>query len=144
MNLRALFGAVIITIFTFFNSLSATADEYWNHNDSLIYIMTFVDNTIRIEYSKPRPSLQAQGIVEGTTLFRGTIDQEGHVNGIAYVFKQGCPPAPYHVQGYLNDDLSPLHLYGLAPVRAPDSCVVTGYSENSNSTLIFTFAYSGG
>lgn len=91
-----------------------------------------------IVYEDPKPSLR--GIVSpGDVLFRGVIDtKHKRVHGTAYVFKRGCAPAPYAVTGVEFHGESSFKLVGAAPVRAPHSCDVVGFSKtNGNASLQF-------
>lgn len=87
-----------------------------------------------ISYSAPKESLD--GVVPvGALLFRGTIIMNGPVEGMAFTFRKGCEPAPYHVEGYFPSDSDKLVLTGRSPVR--EGCEVVGYTERSpNARLV--------
>ena len=90
---------------------------------------------IEIRYSIPRPGLSVK---EGDLLFKGQADIRGRYTGTAYVFKDGCPPAPYAVEG--NDVRGNIILVGNAPIREPGSCEIVGSKlRGRNSRLIFSF-----
>ncbi|MBY5918456.1 hypothetical protein HFO77_29120 [Rhizobium leguminosarum] len=94
-----------------------------------------------IRYLRPKPSIAAT-IKPGTVLFKGKpwdqYDQNSGISGIAYLFKNGCPPAPYEVSGGFAPDWSRIVLHGPAPVRQKEGCEVVDYSEESpNATLVF-------
>lgn len=101
------------------------------HNGSSM----FLDQQLHtIRYSTPKSSLA--GLIEpDTVLFRGWIIWGERAEGVAYTFKKGCPPAPYHVSGEFPR--SPhLILNGEAPIR--EGCKVVGYTAKSkNARLVF-------
>jgi hypothetical protein len=77
------------------------------------------------------------GAFIGTILFRGNESKTHQFVGTAYVFKNGCPAAPYQVSGALDEN-GELVLSGQAPLRDAKSCVVVGYSTQSpNAKLVF-------
>ncbi|WP_062114891.1 hypothetical protein [Aureimonas sp. AU40] len=96
-----------------------------------------------IVYAKPKASIV--GTVEpGTVLFRGepwSLDpRSSPIRGKAYVFRKGCAPAPYEVRGTYRGE--GFVLTGIAPVRAKESCAVTGASTSSgNARLAFESTY---
>lgn len=86
-----------------------------------------------ITYVEPKN----KSIAYQTVLFRGQIEFNGSVSGMAYTFKKGCDPAPYYVAGY-DEGKEILTLKGKAPIRK--GCEVIGYTENSpNAKLEFIF-----
>lgn len=98
-----------------------------------------------IVYSRPKPSLD--GIVEpGQVLFRGSIPDDGRsVAGEAYVFRRGCPPAPYKVTGSFRGEAGSrtLVLRGSPPRRSESGCGIVGYRNGGpNSILEFDFLVS--
>lgn len=83
---------------------------------------------------------QSATIPENRVLFRGSISIEDGIptRGMAFVFKKGCQPQPYYVEGYYNARKSQIVLTGDAPVW--DGCKVSGYSSKSkNSKLVFQY-----
>lgn len=90
-----------------------------------------------ILYLEPKASI-AGTIRPGTVLFRGVLGKK--ISGTAYVFKGGCAPAPYHVEGR-NYDITGFVLKGAAPIRDPHSCAILGYTRASrNARLVFDAA----
>lgn len=105
----------------------------WSHNGSSV----FADpETGIIAYDEPKASIRSV-VKHGTVLFRGSL-REGKVQGTAYAFKEGCPPAPYPVRGAYSDHMYKLTLRGAGPIRS--GCDVTGYSDRSpHSNLVFSY-----
>jgi len=110
--------------------------QLFDHNGS--------DVTIRPErgtiiYTEPKKSISG-AVSPGTLLFKSEpwdpYDTEITIRGTAYVFKKGCPPAPYQVTGR-QEGWHTLVLNGAAPVRAKSGCKVIDYRMNGNSTLKF-------
>jgi hypothetical protein len=109
--------------------------------------MTEVDGEVTIRYAEPRPTMRRQGVRDGTVLFHGGVLNRDRLRGTAYVFRDGCEPAPYDVSGTFdpNTGQQQFELHGAAPKREPDGCRVTHYSESSDSTtLAFTLIGSDG
>lgn len=104
----------------------------WDHNGSTVYV-DHINGTI--SYAVPKRSLV--GIVaEHAVLFRGKIVHQGTVDGTAYAFKKGCPPAPYHVTGHFDGAADNFVLKGEAPVW--HGCAAVRYSATSpNGKLTF-------
>lgn len=104
-----------------------------DHNGSLVRVSPSLGT---IAYIHPRPGMDRMvGI--GTVMFRGWFTQ-GTIAGTAYVFRNGCAPAPYAVTGTgYSGPGSAFVLIGHPPIRAPGSCTVVGYGDNANSVLHF-------
>jgi hypothetical protein len=66
------------------------------HNGSQMVWTKTENGRVEIRYSIPRPGLSVK---VGDLLFEGQADLHGRYTGTAYVFKAGCPPAPYPVEG---------------------------------------------
>ncbi|WP_152529624.1 hypothetical protein [Aliihoeflea sp. 2WW] len=85
-----------------------------------------------IVYLSPREGLA--GLIEyGQVLFRGNITQD-FFDGVAYVFKKGCHPAPYRVFGNWPHDSDKLILEGASPVR--DGCEVIEHTRDASSARL--------
>lgn len=106
------------------------ADEYLNHNGSLVALTHSPGGAIEIRYREPRQSLK---IDPGTLLFEGS-ERNGRIEGQAFVFKAGCAPAGYKVTGTSNQGT--LFLEGIAPRRDPRSCAVFGYDKASKQSRL--------
>lgn len=105
------------------------------HNGSTI-MMTRKGHQLTMTYSGVRPGLSVQ---VGSTLFSGTITDRNEIQGSAYTFKRGCPPAPYAVSGVQTNN--EIVLRGGAPVRDSSGCAVVDYDDSAPSaTLRFDIA----
>ena len=105
------------------------------HNGSLMNIEVSGGDMI-IRYLVPRRGMQEQGVMGDEVLFSGKIIA-GIAYGTAYIFKGGCPPAPYRVSGRFDE--GGLILKGKAPFFQRGTCHIAGYrSSGENNTLIFT------
>lgn len=112
--------------------------EFW-HNDSL---MVVDPKRGMIIYKEPKPSIR--GVVKpGDVLFYSEMpwdmyDSSATISGTAWVFKKGCDPVGYRVQGGLRKTWHTLVLRGEAPVRKKGSCEIAGLSKTSgNAELVF-------
>ena len=110
--------------------------EIMGHNGS---VMFHPQGKHIIVYSAPKDSI-AGTIKENTVLFRGWVVPGQWIAGIAFTFKKGCEPAPYHVEGRLDNSYETPYpsmiLRGRSPVR--DGCKVVGYTDKSpNAKLEF-------
>jgi hypothetical protein len=105
------------------------------HNGSVVAISREHGDDVVIKYLSPRRGLP--GTLKGQVLFRGSESKTHQFGGTAYVFKNGCPAAPYQVSGTLDAN-GELVLSGQAPLRDAKSCAVLGYSTQSpNAKLVF-------
>ena len=112
----------------------------WSHDGSLMTLVEGENNSRAIYYHFPRPAMADTGVREGTLLFQG-YETDGRWFGIAYVFKSGCPPIPYRVEGnlYPNDRGGwSVHLRGPAPAEYI-GCDPISYSLTDNSDLVFEY-----
>jgi hypothetical protein len=90
-----------------------------------------------ISYDVPRQPLRDAGVKAGTPLFEGT-EHRDIVEGYAYVFKSGCAPTPYRVEGkWLSTGA--LVLEGRAPRFRGASCApLRNDSTSPHASLVFT------
>ena len=131
---------VLASTFTFLAALlagaasaSACDSAPYEHNGSQMEVHACPDGRMTISYDVPKPSLQRIGVRGGTLLFTGNFWDSGgsnlrRVRGTAFLFKPGCQPAGYEVEGYWLADGS-LSLSGTAPVRR-SGCTVSGYRQD--------------
>ncbi|WP_134497396.1 hypothetical protein [Microvirga pakistanensis] len=110
----------------------------YDHNGSLVRVN---DEIGEIRYEDPKKSI-AGTVTPGTLLFKGTFRNlakpneavRGVVEGTAYVFKKGCQPASYHVQG--TYDTWTITLKGPAPKRDRNSCEVQDVTSASRHSVL--------
>jgi hypothetical protein len=114
--------------------------ESLNHNGSIMSLVEGENSSRIIYYQVPRPEMAEIGVRLGTLLFQGYQDN-GHWFGTAYVFKWGCPPIPYRVEGFLESNYYGdryVHLRGAAPFEYI-GCTPISYAWDHNSELIFNY-----
>lgn len=137
-------GAVMLACFSALSAVTlagvpafAATSSYWDHNGSRMALEE--DGSKRkIVYSEPKQGLDKAGIRPGTVLFEGERKGDGRLAGNARIFKGGCNPIDYFVEGTLDPRKGEIVLQGQAPVYAQQGCEVSGYSETSPaSTLTF-------
>jgi hypothetical protein len=117
------------------DSARQNAETTMLHNGSVVAITRERGNNVVIKYLSLRRGLP--GTLKGSILFSGTESKAHQFAGTAYVFKNGCPAAPYEVSGTLDEN-GEIVLSGQAPLRDLKSCVVVGYStQSSNAKLVF-------
>jgi hypothetical protein len=106
----------------------------WAHNGSTVYLVA--QGTSReFHYEQPRAGMIEAGARSGTLLFKG-VTREGNYEGIAYIFKHGCNPVPYQVNGPILDGGRRVFMRGQAP-NLNTRCQITGYSaDNLEFTLL--------
>lgn len=116
--------------------LDGATASLWDHNGSVMRMFRWPDGRLMIAYDNPR-----EGIAELTP--RGTVMLTGKTTGDAVVgkagvFKRGCPPAGYVVEGsFSKSDADVLVVRGAVPVRR--GCRVVGYRSDGGSVeLTFT------
>lgn len=139
---RSFLAFIALAALTVTARAAMDAGAFMGHNGSTIQEFTDGD-AVEFRYASVRAGVPAR---PGDILFRGEKHpsrNSPHVaydlQGAAYTFKRGCPPAGYEVRGEQTDTRVILH--GAAPRRAPDSCAVVGYDSNgANATLVFDIA----
>lgn len=103
----------------------------FDHNRS---VMRVYPHAGVIAYDEPKPAVR-DVVRSGTVLFRGLkFTEGGRIEGTAFAFKKGCPPAPYAVTGGYSRDNSTITLRGAGPIR--QGCEVVGYSEKSPHAIL--------
>jgi hypothetical protein len=112
--------------------------EAW-HNGSRM-LVSIEEDTFVITYEKPKRSLRKHGVRSGTVLFSGHIDGR-QVEGEAFVFRDGCDPEPYQVEGTYRINRRSFTLTGASPRRETGGCEIVDYvNSGSNAALKFTRA----
>ena len=103
----------------------------FDHNRS---VMRVYPHEGVIAYDEPKSAVR-DVVRSGTVLFRGLKFTEGdRIEGTAFAFKKGCPPAPYAVTGSYSRDNATITLRGAGPIRK--GCDVVGYSEKSPHAVL--------
>lgn len=128
----------LIAAGTLLASQAHAAASRWDHNGS---IMRFEEDgkKRRFVYQEPRRTLGPAGVREGTVLFEGEEKKDGRLAGYAKLFRKGCDPVDYFVEGAVNKRNGEILLQGQAPIYSGDGCKITGYTDDgSASSLSFT------
>ncbi|MFK3776935.1 hypothetical protein [Agrobacterium sp. NPDC089420] len=112
--------------------------EIFDHNGSAMIVSPSKGTII---YRDPKKSI-ADTVKSGTLLFKANAPWDPYndsavIRGTAYVFKNGCDPAPYRVSGH-QEGWHTLVLKGATPVREKSGCRIVDYKETGNSTLKFS------
>lgn len=107
--------------------------DFYSHNGSMMEVDACLDGRFTISYENPKASLRKHGVVPGTLLFEGRFWDTGgiglrKVTGTARLFKKGCAPALYQVDGYWLEN-NVLELSGIAPVRR-SGCNASGTRQD--------------
>lgn len=120
----------------------SAAASTWTHNGSKV---SFEENgnKRRIVFTEPRANLEKAGVKRGTVLFEGETKKNGRLSGYAKLFKAGCDPLDYFVEGSVDTNKGEIVLQGQAPVFSKDGCKIQGYSEDSAASTL-AFASAGG
>lgn len=115
--------------------------SFWDHNGSK---MTFEEDgeKRRFVYTEPKEGLDKAGIRPGTVLFDGKRKPDGRFAGFAKIFRGGCNPVDYFVEGAHDERKGEIVLQGQAPVYGEKGCDVAAYSDSSPASML-TFSYLG-
>ena len=125
-----------------FLSWPAHANTSWDHNGS---VMVLEENgkKRRLVYAEPRGTLDTAGVRKGTVLFDGEEKADGRLAGYAKLFRVGCDPVDYFVEGSLDKSKGEILLQGQAPIYSGTGCKITGYSDDSTASSL-SFRQQGG
>lgn len=116
---------------------SAHANTSWDHNGSLM-VLEENGTKRKLVYAEPRGTLDTAGVKKGTVLFDGEEKADGRLAGYAKLFRAGCDPVDYFVEGSLDKSTGEILLQGQAPIYSGSGCKITGYSDdNTASSLKF-------
>lgn len=107
--------------------------KVWMHNGSVMRLEANGDER-EFFYDEPRAGIRKQGVRPGTLLFKGTRDGSTY-SGTAYIFKTGCDPEGYEVEGDVSGDDYTVTMVGKAP-RLDKDCEINGTKDD---TLVFTY-----
>jgi hypothetical protein len=113
----------------------------WDHNGSK---MTWQEDgeKRKFVYTEPKEGLDKAGIRPGTVLFEGKRKPDGRLAGMAKIFRGGCNPVDYFVEGTYEQRKGQIVLQGQAPVYGEKGCEVSGYSDSSPASTL-SFSYLG-
>ena len=111
------------------------ADTQWDHNNSL---MKFEESgkKRRFVYAHPRKALKAAGVKSGTVLFDGEVKKDGRLSGYAKLFRKGCDPVDYFVEGSYDKNKGEILLLGQVPIYSGDGCKITGYTDSGSASSL--------
>jgi hypothetical protein len=131
--LSVIFGALALG-----SSGAQAAASTWDHNGSLMRLEEKGSKRTFI-YQEPRENLAGAGVKRGAVLFDGEVKKDGRIAGYAKLFRKGCDPVDYFVEGAHDKGKGEILLQGQAPIYSGDGCKITGYSdEGSASSLTFS------
>ena len=111
----------------------ASGVSRWMHNGSVMRL-TAEGNRRFFHYETPRVGMLKAGAKSGTLLFEG-VRLGDRYTGQAYIFRKGCEPHPYIVEGEVSADERRIALRGKAP-RLDKTCTVTSTRDD---VLIFIY-----
>ncbi len=119
------------------------ASSAWEHDGSRV---TLEENGEKrtITFARPKASLRKAGVRNGTVLFDGKVKKDGRVSGYAKIFKVGCEPVDYFVEGTVDSAEGKIVLQGQAPVYSGKDCRIKGYSEDSKDSMLVFRGVGGG
>jgi hypothetical protein len=119
------------------------AGAEWDHNDS---VMKLVENgkKRRFIYEQPREALKPAGVTTGTILFDGEEKEDGRLSGYAKLFRKGCDPIDYFVEGSFDRKKGVATLQGQVPIYSGEGCKITGYSEVGKASNLRFVRLGGG
>ena len=136
-RLRKLCAFSAVTAAYAFLSWPAHANTSWDHNGSLM-VLEENGKKRKLVYAEPRGTLDTAGVKKGTVLFDGEEKTDGRLAGYAKLFRAGCDPVDYFVEGSLDKSKGEILLQGQAPIYSGSGCKITGYSDdNTASSLKF-------
>jgi hypothetical protein len=118
------------------------AASVWDHNGSTMRLEE-QGKKRKFVYDQPSRNLATAGVKSGTVLFDGEEKTDGRLAGYAKLFRKGCDPVDYFVEGALDKSKGEILLQGQAPVYSGEGCKITGYSEDGSASSL-TFIYQGG
>ena len=119
------------------------AGAEWNHNDS---VMKLIENgkKRRFVYEEPREALKPAGVSTGTILFDGEEKEDGRLSGYAKLFRKGCDPIDYFVEGSFDRQKGEVLLQGQVPIYSGEGCKITGYSDAGKASKLHFTRRGGG
>lgn len=134
---KIVLGAFALMVLTLVTRASSQPVSYWNHNGSVVYLVTN-GNIREFYYYRPRAGMREEGVEEGTLLFTGTVSGDTY-DGTAYIFSARCGKRGYHVAGTIARDGARVVLSG-AVMLLGGNCQPT---RLKNDLLVFDYLYQG-
>lgn len=134
--------SAILGAFAIGSGGAQASTSVWDHNGSTLRLdengkkRTFV-------YDDPRGTLVGAGVKRGTVLFDGEEKADGRLAGYAKLFRKGCSPVDYFVEGSFDKQKGEILLQGQAPIYSGNGCKITGYSDNGSASSL-SFSRIGG
>lgn len=129
-------GAALFAAYAFQSSQAhASPASLWDHNGSAMRLEEEGQKR-RFVYDQPRNSLGPAGVKNGTVLFDGEEKKDGRLQGYAKLFRKGCDPIDYFVEGAYDKIKGEVLLQGQAPIYSGDGCKITGYSDDGSASSL--------
>ena len=142
-SLRKLFAFSAVGAACAFLSWPAHAStSVWDHNGSLM-VLEENGSKRKLVYTEPRGTLDTAGVKKGTVLFDGEEKSDGRLAGYAKLFRAGCDPVDYFVEGSFDKSKGEILLQGQAPIYSGNGCKITGYSDDNTASSL-SFRQQGG
>jgi len=141
MNLKVLLIAGILAVPC--SGTAAIAGGFdWGYQGSVFEVETGDNSYFTVNFTKLSPAMKALGMLKYSDIVEGNEDDDGNVVGKMFVFKKGCAPQPFDVQGAFVPAYQPtkLVLYGAPGIWAKDGCRIVGFDSKAAKTpIVFTF-----
>jgi hypothetical protein len=129
-------GAALLAANAFQSSgAHAAPASLWDHNGSAMRLEE-EGKKRRFVYEQPRDSLGPAGVKSGTVLFEGEEKKDGRLEGYAKLFRKGCDPIDYFVEGAYDKAKGEVLLQGQAPIYSGDGCKITGYTDDGSASSL--------
>jgi hypothetical protein len=129
-------GAALFAACAFQSSQAHAAPaSLWDHNGSAMRLEEEGQKR-RFVYDQPRNSLSPAGVKNGTVLFDGEEKKDGRLEGYAKLFRKGCDPIDYFVEGAYDKIKGEVLLQGQAPIYSGEGCKITGYSDDGSASSL--------
>ena len=129
-------GAALFAAYAIQSSQAhAASASLWDHNGSAMRLEEEGQKR-RFVYDEPRNSLGPAGVKSGTVLFDGEEKKDGRLEGYAKLFRKGCDPIDYFVEGAYDKTKGEVLLQGQAPIYSGEGCKITGYSDDGSASSL--------
>ncbi|MBX2806548.1 MAG: hypothetical protein KTR19_11295 [Hyphomicrobiales bacterium] len=132
---NVVFAGVVFTAFSIIALPAQAVGAEWDHNNST---MKLIENgkKRRFIYEEPRSALKPAGVTTGTILFDGEEKGDGRLSGYAKLFRKGCNPIDYFVEGSFDRKKGEAILQGQAPIYSGEGCKITGYTDSGKASRL--------